>query len=116
MYDQRRGRTDFAAFYSAVSFVLLTVVLSLREILKHLLNWDAPDVQKLVVRILFMVPMYSVHSLLSLRFHGAPRIYIDTARDLYEAFLIQSFVYFLYRVLFLAELTIFFFLLLKNIF
>jgi len=97
--DAKKGRTDFAAFYSAASFVVITLVLSFREIFRHLYNWYAPDVQKFVVRILFMVPLYSVQSWLSLRFHGPARVYIDTLRDLYEAFVIQSFVYYLIELL-----------------
>lgn len=97
--DARQGKTDFAAFYSAAGFVVITLVLSFREILSHLYNWYAPDVQKFVVRILFMVPLYSVQSWLSLRFHGPARVYIDTIRDLYEAYVIQSFVYYLIELL-----------------
>ena len=37
------------------------------------------------VRILWMVPLYAVQSYLSLQFHKI-RIYIDTIRDLYEAY------------------------------
>ncbi|KAL3935968.1 MAG: hypothetical protein SGARI_002754 [Bacillariaceae sp.] len=57
-----------------------------------------PGVQKYVVRILFMVPVYAIQSWLSLRFHHA-RIYIDTIRDLYEAYVIASFVYYLIELL-----------------
>lgn len=46
-----------------------------------------------------MVPLYSVQSWLSLRFHGPARVYIDTLRDLYEAFVIQSFVYYLIELM-----------------
>lgn len=99
VHDARQGKTDFAAFYSAAAFVVITLVLSLREILSHLYNWYAPDVQKFVVRILFMVPLYSVQSWLGLRFHGPARVYIVTIRDLYEAFVIQSFVYYLIELL-----------------
>jgi hypothetical protein len=45
-----------------------------------------------------MVPIYAVQSWLSLRFHHA-RIYIDAIRDLYEAFVIASFVYYLIELL-----------------
>ena len=99
IHDAQQGRTDFAAFYSAAAFVVITLVFSFREILSHLYNWYAPDVQKFVVRILFMVPLYSVQSWLSLRFHGPARVYIDTIRDLYEAYVIQSFVYYLIELL-----------------
>mmetsp|Transcript_16214 Transcript_16214/g.46718 ORF Transcript_16214/g.46718 Transcript_16214/m.46718 type:complete len:334 (+) Transcript_16214:664-1665(+) len=57
-----------------------------------------PNVQKFVVRILWMVPLYAVQSWLSLRFRDA-RIYIDTLRDLYEAFVVQSFVYYLIELI-----------------
>ncbi len=50
-----------------------------------------PAVQKYVVRILWMVPLYALQSYLSLRYHRA-RIYIDTVRDFYEAYVIASFV------------------------
>jgi len=99
IHDARQGRTDFAAFYSAAAFVVITLVLSVREILSHLYNWYAPSVQKFVVRILFMVPLYSFQSWLSLWFHGPARVYINTIRDLYEAYVIQSFVYYLIELL-----------------
>jgi len=44
------------------------------------------------------VPLYAIQSLLSLLFQNA-RIYIDTLRDLYEAFVIQSFMYYLMEIL-----------------
>ena len=40
-----------------------------------------------------------MQSWLSLRFHGPARVYIDTIRDLYEAYVIQSFVYYLIELL-----------------
>lgn len=99
IHDWHKGQTDFAAFYSAAGFVVITLVFSFREILSHLYNWYAPEVQKFVVRILFMVPLYSIQSWLSLRFHGPARVYIDLVRDLYEAYVIQSFVYYLIELL-----------------
>eukprot|EP00551_Chaetoceros_affinis_P006853 CAMPEP_0203677598 /NCGR_PEP_ID=MMETSP0090-20130426/28751_1 /ASSEMBLY_ACC=CAM_ASM_001088 /TAXON_ID=426623 /ORGANISM="Chaetoceros affinis, Strain CCMP159" /LENGTH=492 /DNA_ID=CAMNT_0050544531 /DNA_START=65 /DNA_END=1543 /DNA_ORIENTATION=+ len=96
IYD--KARPDFAAFYSALAFVLTTVAMSTCLIYNHLTNWYMPDVQKYVVRILWMVPIYSVQSWLSLRFHDG-RIYIDLLRDLYEAYVIQSFLYYLMELL-----------------
>jgi len=52
--------------------------LTRKTVQHHLYNWYAPEVQKFVVRILFMVPLYSVQSWLSLRFHVRARVYIDT--------------------------------------
>jgi hypothetical protein len=96
IYD--KARPDFAAFYSSGAFVLITVAMSTKLIYNHLTNWYMPDVQKYVVRILWMVPIYSVQSWLSLRFHTAS-IYFDTVRDFYEAYVIQSFLYYLMELL-----------------
>ena len=81
----RSGRIDFAAYNSAGVMVLGTIVLSFRLVYLHLTHWYMPQVQKYVVRILWMVPLYAVQSWLSLRFHSS-RIYIDTIRDFYEAY------------------------------
>ena len=91
-------RFDFAAFDSAGVMVLGTLVLSFRLVYLHLTHWYMPEVQKYVVRIVWMVPLYAVQSWLSLRFRGA-RIYIDAIRDLYEAFVIASFLYYLIELL-----------------
>lgn len=93
-----KARPDFAALYSSGAFVLITLILSMKLIYDHLTNWYMPDVQKYVVRILLMVPIFAVQSWLSLRFRNA-RIYIDTLRDLYEALVIQSFMYYLMELL-----------------
>jgi hypothetical protein len=93
-----KARPDFVAFYSAGAFVLITLIMSTKLIYNHLTHWYMPDVQKYVVRILWMVPLYAVQSWLSLRFHNA-RLYIDTLRDLYEAYVIQSFMYFLMELM-----------------
>lgn len=97
-YRDYHDRPDFAAFNSAGTFVIITVVVSNFQIYRQFTSWYMPNVQKFVVRILWMVPLYAVQSWLSLRFHNA-RIYIDTMRDLYEAFVIQSFVYYLIELL-----------------
>jgi hypothetical protein len=90
--------TDIAAFVSSGAFVILTIPISMYEIFNHLTHWYMPDCQKYVVRILWMVPLYSVQSWLSLRYHQFA-LYIDTLRDLYEAFVIQSFLYYLVEIL-----------------
>lgn len=91
-------RFDFAAFDSAGVMVLGTLVLSFRLVYLHLSHWYMPQVQKFVVRIVWMVPLYAVQSWLSLRFKDS-RVYIDAIRDLYEAFVIASFLYYLIELL-----------------
>lgn len=85
-------REDSVVYVSAGAFTLLTVLISFREIYMHLTNFYMPDIQKYVVRILFMIPVYAIQSYLSLLIFQ-DRIFFDTIRDLYEAFVIASFVY-----------------------
>jgi hypothetical protein len=94
----RRQKFDLAAFHSAEVMTFGTIILSCRLVYLHLTHWFMPQVQKYVVRILWMVPIYSVQSCLSLRFHES-RTYIDCIRDLYEAYVIASFVYYLIQLM-----------------
>lgn len=91
-------KVDRAAFNSAWVMVCGTFILSCRLVYLHLTHWFMPDVQKYVVRILWMVPIYAIQSYLSLRFHHA-RVYMSAIRDFYEAFVIASFVYYLMELL-----------------
>ena len=78
--------------------MLLTVPISIRLIIQHLAHWIAPNIQKYVVRIIWMVPIYSVESWLALRFKSLA-VYIETLRECYEAYVIFSFLYFLIALL-----------------
>ena len=93
-----KHKLDIAAFDSAGIMVAGTIILSIRLVYQHYTHFYMPHVQKYVVRIIWMVPLYSVQSWLSLRFRDS-RIYIDTFRDLYEAYVISSFVYYLIELL-----------------
>mmetsp|Transcript_5141 Transcript_5141/g.8890 ORF Transcript_5141/g.8890 Transcript_5141/m.8890 type:complete len:461 (-) Transcript_5141:28-1410(-) len=95
----RRGSVGWTAFLIAGFFVVLTVPLSVHEIILHLTNWFMPDVQKYVVRILWMVPIYSLQSWASLKLPSDVTAYLDPFRDLYEAFVIEGFVYYLIELL-----------------
>jgi len=93
-FRDRNTQTDHVAFYSAGAFVILTVPISVREVVLHLTNFYMPNCQKYVVRILWMVPLYSVQSWLSLRFHESA-LYFESIRDFYESYVIASFLYFI---------------------
>ena len=96
--NDRKGKLDQAAYNSAWIMVCGTIIISVRLVYLHLTHWYMPEVQKYVVRILWMVPIYATQSYLSLRYHHA-RLYIDTIRDFYEAYVIASFVYYLMALL-----------------
>lgn len=86
------------AWFSAGAFVLLGFPISMWGIISHLANYNQPRVQVYIVRILWMVPIYSIESWLAMRYHKKA-IYIETLRDFYESYVLYSFLQFLIEVL-----------------
>jgi hypothetical protein len=89
---------------SAMVFAVLAIMLSLREIMKHFLNWNSPTLQVHVVRVLFMVPVYAADAFGTLvvcsRTGGCENedgsynmlvLLLEVVREFYEAFTIFSF-------------------------
>ncbi|MDP2437906.1 MAG: OSTA/TMEM184 family protein [archaeon] len=70
----------------AISATLLTVF----EIFKHLQNYEQPSLQRYIVRLLWLVPIYAMDSLISL-LYPEHSIIFDTIRDCYESFVLYSF-------------------------
>ncbi|KAI8833743.1 organic solute transporter Ostalpha-domain-containing protein [Chytridium lagenaria] len=56
----------------------------------HLKNYRRPDLQRMTLRIMLMVPIYAIASYVSLSSRYLSD-YIDMVRDLYEAFVIYTF-------------------------
>eukprot|EP00531_Pseudo-nitzschia_arenysensis_P009444 CAMPEP_0116149706 /NCGR_PEP_ID=MMETSP0329-20121206/19116_1 /TAXON_ID=697910 /ORGANISM="Pseudo-nitzschia arenysensis, Strain B593" /LENGTH=772 /DNA_ID=CAMNT_0003646089 /DNA_START=144 /DNA_END=2462 /DNA_ORIENTATION=- len=83
---------------SAAAFVLIGVPISIYGIVMHLANYNQPETQNYIVRILWMVPIFSIQSWLGLRFKDYS-IYFETIRDMYEAYVLYSFLQFLIQVL-----------------
>jgi len=90
--------TEHIAWFSAGAFVILGFPISIYGIIMHLSNYYQPNIQCYVVRILWMVPLYSIESWLCLRFHTWA-IYIETLRDCYESFVLYCFLQYLIEVL-----------------
>lgn len=99
-HELKQNGTDphLIAWFSAGAFVLLGFPISIYGIFTHLSNYYQPHIQCYVIRILWMVPIYSIESWLCLRFHTYA-IYIETLRDCYESFVLYSFFQFLIQVL-----------------
>ncbi|KAK9846283.1 hypothetical protein WJX81_000927 [Elliptochloris bilobata] len=57
----------------------------------HLRNYTNPVFQRFIVRIIFLVPLYSLLSFLSLLMEQNS-VYFDTFRDCYEAFVVYTFL------------------------
>jgi hypothetical protein len=60
------------------------------QIALHVKHYNAPELQRHVVRIIFMVPIYALVSWLSLRFVSARR-WLSPVRECYEAIVLYSF-------------------------
>lgn len=75
----------------ALTCTLVVLVIAGYNIFKHLVHFSEPKLQKNIVRILFMVPFYSVFSLLALIIPTAEP-YLDPVRDCYEAFVVYCFL------------------------
>ncbi|XP_046852379.1 transmembrane protein 184C-like [Xenia sp. Carnegie-2017] len=90
----RRARTHTQACFIGAIFMFFTIGFAIAGIIQHLLNYTKPHLQKYILRILWMVPIYSVTSWLALRFPEAA-IYLDSVRECYEAFVILSFLAYL---------------------
>ncbi|KAJ7100887.1 DUF300 domain-containing protein [Mycena belliarum] len=69
---------------------LVAVIASGISIHMQLRNYRKPALQRMVIRIMVMVPLYAVSSLISL-FSLEAAFFIDAIRDIYEAFVIYCF-------------------------
>ncbi|KAI9456749.1 organic solute transporter Ostalpha-domain-containing protein [Russula earlei] len=91
--DNRRGSgsaLDPAILRITVVATIVATLVSAASISMHLKNYRKPMLQRMVVRIMLMVPIYAVSSLISL-FSLEAAFIIDAIRDIYEAFVIYCF-------------------------
>ncbi|EIN05458.1 DUF300-domain-containing protein [Punctularia strigosozonata HHB-11173 SS5] len=69
---------------------LVATVVSAISIFLHIKNYRKPILQRMVIRIMLMVPLYAISSFISL-FSLDAAFFIDAIRDIYEAFVIYCF-------------------------
>ncbi|RYY75859.1 OSTA/TMEM184 family protein [archaeon] len=95
----RHGKQKhFIGWFSSAGFVLLTIPISMRLIVLHLTHYNLPHIQKYVVRIIWMIPIYAVESWLALRFKSMA-LYLEKLRESYESYVIFCFFYYLIALL-----------------
>lgn len=80
------------------TFTLLSCLISLWDITSHIRNYNKPRIQRRVCAILWMVPIYSVTSWLSLVFPASSG-FLGALRDCYEAYAVYTFVGFLIAIM-----------------
>jgi Organic solute transporter Ostalpha len=93
--DQEHSLT---LYQMAGTFTLLTCLVTAFHITQHLSNFHEPVVQRKIIAILWMSPIYSITSFLSLVFPAADG-YLAVIKDLYESYVIYTFLSFLIAVL-----------------
>ncbi|CAG9832308.1 unnamed protein product [Diabrotica balteata] len=79
-------------------FVWVAIPLSFWEIIQHVIHYVQPRLQKHVIRILWMVPIYAINAWLGL-IYPEQSVYVDSIRECYEAFVIYNFMKFLLNYL-----------------
>ncbi|GBC09422.1 hypothetical protein RclHR1_08850005 [Rhizophagus clarus] len=75
---------------TASLFTLLSCLLTFWLICQHVRNYSKPDEQRLIIRLLMMVPIYTIFDLLSF-FFLKQSIYFTTIRDAYQAASVLAF-------------------------
>eukprot|EP00804_Cyclotella_cryptica_P029207 CCRYP_011648-RA/>CCRYP_011648-RA protein AED:0.06 eAED:0.06 QI:253/1/1/1/0.75/0.6/5/458/777 len=96
--DQFSTENSFMVYQLAGTFTLLGCLISMWHMTSHLRSFHQPFVQRKILAILWMCPIYSVTSWMSL---VVPSIegYLAILKDLYEAYVIYQFLSFLIAVL-----------------
>ncbi|XP_026491371.1 transmembrane protein 184C [Vanessa tameamea] len=79
-------------------FVLLAVPISIWQITQHIVHYNKPSLQKHIIRILWMVPIYALNAWIGLEF-PEQSIYMDSLRECYEAYVIYNFMKYLLNYL-----------------
>lgn len=77
------------------TFFLMALPISMYDIVVHFKNFHKPELQKFLVRIILMIPIYSLTACMCLTFSLEWERYLESFRGLYEAYVIWSFTYFL---------------------
>ena len=75
----------------AECFVGMTLPISAFHAWEHLTNFVRPRLQSQIVRIIWMVPIYSFESLLSIMYMEYA-VYFQAIREIYEAYVIYCFM------------------------
>lgn len=96
--DVNKAKPQTEAWLIAGVFVLFTIPISLWTILQHLIYYTQPELQKHIIRILWMVPIYSIDSWIAIIYPNMS-IYVDTIRECYEAYVIYNFMIYLLNYL-----------------
>jgi len=96
--QQVEEQKDFTVYQIAGTFTLIACLITIFHMVSHLRQLHEPFVQRKILAILWMSPIYSVTSFMSLLL---PKMegYLSIIKDFYEAYVIYTFLSFLIAVL-----------------
>ena len=92
------SQNSLMAYQFAGTFAILGSLISFWHMAAHLRKMNEPFVQRKIIAILWMIPIYSVSSWLGLVFVEASAI-LSIFKDIYEAYAIYTFLSFLIAIL-----------------
>lgn len=96
--DNVSSQNSLMAYQFAGTFAILGSLISFWHMAGHLQKMHAPIVQRKIIAILWMIPIYSVSSFLSLVFVQAES-FLSLFKDIYEAYVIYTFLSFLISII-----------------
>jgi ElaB/YqjD/DUF883 family membrane-anchored ribosome-binding protein len=96
--DNVQTQTSLMAYQFAGTFAILGTLISIWHALNHIRKLHEPMIQRKIIAILWMIPIYSVTSWFGLIFVKATP-YLALIKDIYEAYIIYTFLSFLIAVL-----------------
>jgi len=96
--DNVSSQNSLMAYQFAGTFAILGSLISIWHISNHLRALNEPIVQRKIVAILWMIPIFSMTSWLGLVFVSAEG-YLGLIKDFYEAYCIYTFLSFIIAVL-----------------
>ena len=70
---------------------LVACLVSMGVIVGHLVYYNDKNLQKYIIRILFIIPIYAVTSFLAIQ-TPENELYYSAIRDFYEAYVLYSFI------------------------
>ncbi len=96
--QQVQKNQSYTIFQMGITLTLLTGLITMFHMTTHLRNYAQPIIQRKVLVILWMTPIYSVTSCVSLLVPAVDG-YLMVIKDFYEAYVIYNFLAFLILVL-----------------
>lgn len=96
---QFAAENDFVKYQLAGTFTLLACLISLYHITQHQRNYAKPEIQRRIMAIIWMVPVYSMSSWLSMVSGPANERVFETLQQFYEAYVVYTFFGMLIAVL-----------------